>query len=98
VPCERVTNALRWLLPLLEMHGNRYHITGGFAAHLYGARRPVNDIDIALPRAVIDKLAPIVSDSIIFGPCRYQDSTWDIDLMTLKHQGQEIDLTAVEGG
>ena len=95
---DRVTNALEWLLPLLAAHGNRYHITGGFAAHLYGARRPVDDIDIDAPRTVIDALAPLVAEIIIFGPRRYRDSTWDIDLMTLNFQGQVIDLTAIEDG
>jgi hypothetical protein len=95
---SRLEDALRWLIPLLEAHGNRYHITGGFAAHLYGARRPVNDIDIDLPREVLDRLAPAVGEHLVFGPGRYQDSTWDLYLMTLEYRGQEIDLTAVEGG
>jgi len=95
---DRIVNALRWLLPLLASHGNRYHITGGFAAHLYGARRPVNDVDVDLPREIIDKLASVVAKYIVFGPGRYRDSTWDIDLMTLKYHGQEIDCTAVEDG
>src|SRR5678815_3654346 len=93
---DRIADALRWLLPLLDRLGARYHVTGGFAAHLYGARRPVNDIDIDLPRAAIDRLAPDVAEYITFGPARYRDSTWDIYLLTLRYNGQDIDLTAVE--
>jgi hypothetical protein len=93
---DRLAEALRWLLLLLNEHGGLYHITGGFAAHLYGSKRPVNDIDIDLPRATLAKLAPQVAEFAIYGPGRYRDTTWDIYLMTLKRHGQVIDLTAIE--
>lgn len=95
---DRLVKALRWLIPLLEARGGRYQISGGFAAHLYGGRRPVNDIDVDVPRDVLDQLVPLVADYTTYGPGPYSDSTWDIPyLVGLKYGDQEIDLTAADG-
>ena len=90
--------ALGWIVMLLEKSHIPFQITGGLAAHLYGARRPVNDIDIDIPNFAFDVILPEVRDHIIFGPDRYRDSTWDIYLMTVDYHGQETDLTGIENG
>ncbi len=95
---ECVENALHWIVLLLQKDRVPFHITGGLAAHLYGAKRPVNDIDIDISDSAFDQLLPEVRDCIVFGPDRYKDSTWDIHLMTLKYHGQEIDLTGTQDG
>ncbi len=47
---EKVDAALGWILRVFKKHGVPYQVCGGFAAHLYGATRPINDIDIDIPR------------------------------------------------
>ena len=93
---NRIVNALRWLIPRLEEHAPQWQITGGFAAHLYGGRRAVNDIDVDVPRAALERLLPHVREFVVFGPARYRDSTWDLHVVTLDYEGQEIDIAAIE--
>ena len=95
---ESIARALGWIVRLLENSHIPFHITGGLAAHFYGAKRPINDIDIDIPDFAFDEILPEVRDYIVFGPDRYRDSTWDIHLMTLNYHGQEIDLTGTQDG
>jgi hypothetical protein len=88
-----IQNALDWIIPLLKHTQVPFHITGGFAAHVYGATRPINDIDINMPTACLNSVAPELREFIEFGPQRYRDSTWDLDLASLNYHGQLIDLT-----
>lgn len=85
--------ALDWLIPLLETNRIPFQITGGFAAHLYGAARPVNDIDIDLPTADLNHLLPEVTPYITYPAQRHRDTTWDLYVCTLDYNGQLIDLT-----
>jgi len=86
-------SALDWLIPLLKERSIPFHITGGFAAHLYGANRSVNDIDIDLPTPALISLKSAIDPYIQDPPQRYKDATWDIYVCTLNYQGQLIDLT-----
>jgi len=60
------------------------------------ATRPINDLDLEVSTTTIDSLAPLVVEFITFGPGRYRDSTWDLYLMTLCYEGQEIDISTSE--
>lgn len=91
-------NAFKWIVILLKNNDIPFQISGGFAARLYGADRPLCDIDIEVQDKYFDKLAPLVKDKIIYGPERYRDETFDLLLMTLKHDGQEIDISGCETG
>jgi hypothetical protein len=51
-----IKRALDWVIPILKEQKAPFHITGGFAAHLYGATRVVNDIDIDLPTSHLNQL------------------------------------------
>lgn len=90
---NRVKRALDWIIPLLKSKEIPFHITGGFAAHLYGADRAVNDIDIDLPTACLNALLPEVAPYVESPAQRYRDSTWDLYVCTLNYHGQIIDLT-----
>jgi len=89
-PIER---ALNWILPILNNVEAPFHITGGLAAHLYGAKRPVNDIDIDLPSNFLDSISPELTKYTQFAPQRHRDTTWDLFVTTLDYEGQLIDLT-----
>lgn len=88
-----IQNALDWIITLLKHKQIPFHITGGFAAHLYGATRPINDIDIDMPTACLDSLAPELREFMEFAPQRHKDTTWDLYVATVNYQGQLIDLT-----
>lgn len=92
----KIQKALDWIIPLLNSKGIPFHITGGFSAHLYGATRPINDIDIDLPTAALNALIPEVSKYLDFGPKRHVDSSWDLYVATLNYNDQLIDLTGAE--
>lgn len=89
---NKLADALKWIVPILKKHEVPFQVSGGFAANIYGAKRPINDIDIDIPE---DKMGILLSDIkqyITFGPGHYQDTKWDLKLMTLNYHGQEIDI------
>ena len=94
---DKLKDTLDWILPLLKSRGISFQLTGGFAAHLYGARRDVNDIDIDLPLSALTPLMKEIHSHIEMPLQRYRDSTWDIMGTTLNFEGQLIELTAAEG-
>jgi hypothetical protein len=84
--------AFKWIVEILEKHKVQFRISGGLAARAYGSERPLADIDIDIPD---DKFQDIIEDVrgyIIEGPERFIDENWDIYLMTLNFEGQEIDI------
>jgi hypothetical protein len=85
--------ALRWIVGILEKHNVTFQIGGGFAAHVYGSPREVADIDIAISEEKFDVILPEVREYLIFGPEHYVDKDWDLQLMTVSYQGQEIDFS-----
>lgn len=91
---SKIQRALDWILPMLKERGIPFYVTGGFAAHLYGASRIVNDIDIDVPADRIDSFVEAVNAFIESPPQYYQDSTWNMYGATLNFEGQLIDLTS----
>lgn len=88
--------AFRWIVNILRDNKIPFQISGGFAAKLYGSNRPLYDIDIDLPDKYFQQLESLVKDYVIFGPERYHDKNFDLLLMSLKYQGQEIDISGSE--
>jgi len=85
--------ALIWITDLLKKHHIPFQITGGLAAKVYGATRPLADIDIDIPEDKFSLIENEVKEFIIFGPENFKSEKWDLLLMTLNYQGQEIDLS-----
>lgn len=92
----KLISAIRWIANILEAENIPYQISGGFAAHVYGATRPVNDIDIVIPEKDFAKLYERTKEYKTFGPARFKDAKWDSELMTLNYYGQEIDIGGAE--
>lgn len=90
---EKVLNALKWIVTILNENAIPYQISGGFAAHLYGATRPINDIDIDIPEEsfslIMGKVKPYILDELQ----HYNDGKWDLQVMTLNYLDQEIDIS-----
>lgn len=89
-------NAFKWIVGILQKEQIPFQLSGGFAARLYGSDRPLYDIDIEIEDRNFDKLFPFVKDYIIYGPQRYTNETFDVLLMTLEYEGQEIDISGCE--
>lgn len=93
---EKTLNALRWIIGVLNTNGIQYQISGGFAAKLYGSPRKLNDIDIDISERFFSKILPEIKAYITFGPERFKDGKWDLELVTLNYFGQEIDLGGID--
>ena len=89
---QKTEKAFQWIIHILEKHNTPFQITGGLAARAYGSDRPLNDIDIDVPEEKFNQITPDIKDYIIRGPERFIDDKWDLLLMTLKFEGQEIDI------
>lgn len=90
---ERNTEkAFQWIVGLLQKHNIPFQIKGGLASRLYGVDRELADIDISIPEDRFDELLPGIKDFIKSGPEQYLDEEWDIKLITLKYEGQYIDI------
>jgi hypothetical protein len=93
---EKTVQALRWIVPILDKNNIPYRIGGGFAAHVYGATRPVNDIDITFPGKYFPIIMPEISDYITYEFKHSQDGKWDCDGLTIEYRGQEIDMSDID--
>lgn len=87
--------ALIWITDILKKHRVPFQISGCLAAIAYGANRSLADIDIDIPENQFDHIIKDVKSYITFGPARFKNEKWDLMLMTLNYEGQEIDLSGI---
>lgn len=85
--------ALEWITNILKQHDIPFQITGGLAVRAYGSTRQLADIDIEISEDDFEKIKDEVSAYITFGPGQHKSELWDLFLMTLNYQGQEIDIS-----
>ena len=88
--------AFLWITDILDRNKIVYKISGGFVARIYGVNRELADIDIEVPEKDIAIIARETKPYIKFGPERYKDENWDLELLTLEYEGQEIDIACSE--
>jgi hypothetical protein len=93
---KNTEKAFKWIISLLQEYKIPFQLTGGFAARTYGSNRPLADIDIEIPDEYFEKLLPHVKKNLIYGPQKYIDENFDLLLMTLKYEGQEIDISGCD--
>lgn len=74
--------AFHWIVNILKKFNTPFQIAGGLAAIVYGANRPLEDIDIDIPEEYFSLIKEEVKDFIIYGPAQFKDETWDLMLMT----------------
>jgi len=89
---RRTSAALHWIYQILKKHRIKFMITGGFATRTYGSNRTLADIDIEIHNTKFPLIESSVHKYIVYGPKRYKDKTFDVLLMTLKYEGQLIDI------
>jgi len=95
---KNTRNALKWIVNILQENNIPFFISGGLAARIYGSERSLYDIDIEVPEKYISMLQPLVKNYVIYGPKKYKDETFDLWLMTLKYEDQEIDIGGIGTG
>ncbi len=93
---KKTEAAFKWIVNILNEHQIPFQIAGGFAARLYGSTRELADIDIDIPAGRIEDIQEDVKEYIIFGPEMYKDENWDLLLMTLRYEGQDIDISSID--
>jgi hypothetical protein len=92
-PESNIKQALIWITDIIQKHNIPFQIVGGLAVKAYGSKRSLADIDIEIPEDSFIKIQNEVSSYITFGPAQYKSQLWDLFLMTLNYNGQEIDLS-----
>lgn len=92
---KNTEKAFIWIINILEKNNIQYKISGGFAARVYGVDRELADIDIDVLDSDISIIAEQTKDYIIYGPERYKNEDWDLELLTLEYEGQEIDIAGM---
>ncbi len=90
---KNTESAFYWIVGVLKNHKIPFQVSGGLAARLYGSVRKLADIDIDIPEDRFLDILSEVKDRVKFGPRRYQDENWDLLLLTLTYEGQDIDLS-----
>lgn len=85
---ELVGRLARWQVP--------YVVTGGLAGNLHGARWPLHDLDIDVPGSVLRRVASHYAAAVRSGPAPYADAEFALELLTLRLDGVDVDLTAAE--
>lgn len=90
---NNVREALSWIIDIIQKHNIPFQIAGGLAAKAYGSTRKLWDIDIDISETDFCKIKNDVKPSITFGPSQFKNKSWDLFLMTLNYQGQEIDIS-----
>ncbi len=51
---QKMVEALKWMVGIFEKHNILYQLSGGAEAHLYGANRPIYDLDFDIPEESFD--------------------------------------------
>ncbi len=85
---------LRWITSVFKKHAIPFQINGGLAAQTYGAIRPLYDIDVR--NSDFPQLKKLFSAYIVSGPERIADGHWELELMTLNHNDNLIDLAGTD--
>lgn len=85
--------AFQWIVKIFQKYNILFQVTGGLAARIHGAKRELADIDFDVAEAEFVKFLPEVQEYIIFGPADYKDENWDLFLLTLCYQEQELDIS-----
>lgn len=87
---------LGWIVSIIEDLNIPYQISGGVAAKFYGSPRPVNDIDIDIPKKSFEILYQTVRQFVVTQPNLCQDEEWKVFMMTLEYKSQQIDICSAD--
>lgn len=78
----------------LETHHIRYQITGGLAGNFYGSTWPLQDFDLDIASADLDRAYQLFEPWAIAPPDRYVDHEFELILLQLKIDGLVVEMAA----
>ncbi len=93
---RKTKEAFRWIIKILEENKIPYRVSGGFAARIYGSKRPLFDIDIEIPDSKFKKILPKIKNYIVHGPKKFKDKTMNVFGLSMMFKSQQIDLSGTE--
>lgn len=93
---QNVKDTIGWIVGELNGLKIPYVIIGGLAAHYYGSKREIIDIDIGIPNEHLRTLEKKYSENVVEALGRGSDEHWDLELMVLKYDGVLIDVFGLE--
>ncbi len=89
---QKISQALGWIVSLLNRHSIPYQIVGGLAAKAYDAKRPLIDIDLYAPldmaHAALEEMRPYITRD----PLPHLSASWDLIYMALEYHGMLIEI------
>lgn len=93
---NKALSALKFIIPILEKYNFRWVITGGFAAHVFGVKRPITDIDIDIDttkdsddfKKFLNELTPHITQPLE----HFVDQNYDNYNFEIAVSGQVIDI------
>ena len=89
--------ALGWIVDVLRRLDVPFQAVGGLAAQVYGAKRPLADLDFYVPTSRIDDVAAATTAYISRLPSPYRDECWDLTFMKLGYAGRPIEIGGADG-
>src|SRR5215470_17565396 len=89
---EKISQALNWIVSLLNRHHIPYQIVGGLAAKAYGAQRPLVDIDIYIPLGQAQGALAEMQPHLIRAPLPHLSASWDLVYLALDYHGLLIEI------
>jgi hypothetical protein len=89
--------ALHWIIDLLNERHIPFLLCGGLAAHVYGARRSLNDIDLLVPADRLQEIAA-AGAAVTTKPLeRRCEEGWDVEYVQFKVEGVKIEIGGTPG-
>ena len=89
---DKISQALTWIVTLLNDQQVQYQIVGGLAAQAYGARRPLVDIDLYMAfdqaQAALKAMKPYLTRP----PAPHRSAAWDLVFLALEYEGVLIEI------
>jgi hypothetical protein len=89
---DKISQALSWIVTLLNDHQVQYQIVGGLAAQAYGARRPLVDVDLYMAfdqaQAALETMKPYLTRP----PAPHRSAAWDLVFLALEYEGMLIEI------
>jgi hypothetical protein len=89
---RKTSAALEWVVEKLENLSIPYQVVGGLAARVFGAKRPIADIDMYIPASCGARLASEMQDYLTKPLKHYVEDVWDIEYFQIKFRGQKIEF------
>lgn len=91
-----VNAALQWISDLLKEQDIPFVVCGGLAAIAYGSTRPLNDIDLFVPRQHFQQVISAASDHISKPAKRGREEGWHLEYIQFMYEGTKVEVGNAE--